>query len=103
MGGGKSYSEDLKKSIISAKEGGMTHKKISETFGLPLSSVKTIVLKYKKTGSVANKPPTGRPRLTTKRYDRKIADVYVDLLEKNLVPSAQIQSIHRAKQSNGSK
>ncbi len=42
---------------------------------MPRSSVRTIVLKFKKSGLVINKPRSGRKRITTQREDRLITGI----------------------------
>ena len=82
MPGGKRLSEDLKKAIIAfwQKNPQASYRKISETFGRPQSTIKALVIKFKKTGTVANDTSKHRQKSTTARQDREKALWQLDYL-----------------------
>lgn len=70
--GGKNYSEDLKKAVISAHKKGLSYGQISKLMEIPRSTVSTMVKNHKMRGTVKNLTKTGGPRKTSKIDDRKI-------------------------------
>jgi transposase len=72
---GKSLSKDLRLSIITAHNKGMSGRKISISHTIPRSTVQDIINLYEKTGKVEERKKTGRPSTITyanKRALRKI-------------------------------
>ena len=51
---------------------GYSIRQIAEREGIPKSTVGDFKKHYEETGSFANKPKSGRPRLFTARHERKV-------------------------------
>lgn len=63
----KSYSEDLKLSIVNSVR---SMRAATKEYGVPKSTVADICSNYEKTVSVSHKSGAGRPRKTTEADDR---------------------------------
>ena len=65
----KPYSEDLRKRVVAAVEGGLSRRQAAERFAVGVSTVIRWVQRFRATGSVAAKPMGGdhRSRLTGER------------------------------------
>ena len=64
---------NLRDLVISKwQEGNQTCSKIAKDLLMNRNTVKSIIRRYKKTGSVENAEKSGRPRKTHPRIDRKI-------------------------------
>jgi transposase len=65
----KPYSDDLRKRVVAAVEGGLSRRQAASLFDLGISTVVHWVRRFRETGSVAAKPMGGdhRSRLTTQR------------------------------------
>jgi transposase len=65
----KPYSEDLRKRVVAAVEGGLSRRQAAELFDVGVSTVIRWVRRFRATGSVAAKPMGGdhRSRLTGER------------------------------------
>ena len=61
----KEISNDLRKVAVKLKSEDKSLGEISETLGLPKSTIKKINEKYQATGSIQNKSRSGRPRKTS--------------------------------------
>lgn len=68
----KELSKDLRIRIIKRYKAGNGYKKIAKAFGVPVSTVQTLINKWKSTGSVKPKPRTGRPKKLSDTAVRKI-------------------------------
>ncbi|KAH9133342.1 hypothetical protein AeRB84_020477 [Aphanomyces euteiches] len=69
---GKQYSDDMRLTVINKHKNGLGSKKIAKELDMPLSSVKTILQKYKKNRQTMIAPRYGRPRVTNEYDDREI-------------------------------
>lgn len=65
----KPYSEDLRKRVVAAVDGGLSRRQAASLFDLGISTVVHWVRRWRETGSVAAKPMGGdhRSRLTSER------------------------------------
>lgn len=72
MGRAKELSKDLRIRIIRRYKSGNGYKKIANALRLPVSTVQTLIKKWKTTGSVKPKPRSGRPRKLSDKTVRKI-------------------------------
>jgi transposase len=75
MGKSKEFTVAERKVIINQASRGHVPRKISEITGFKIPTIKTIIRKWKKTGSVVNQPRMGRPRKTTPRNDKRIINL----------------------------
>jgi transposase len=68
----KPYSDDLRKRVVAAVEGGLSRRQAASLFDLGISTVVHWVWRFRETGSVAAKPMGGdhRSRLTTQRFGK---------------------------------
>ncbi|XP_036417725.1 uncharacterized protein LOC118801525 [Colossoma macropomum] len=57
----KEISEDLRKKVVEAHQSGKGYKLISKALGLPKTTVRSILCKWKRFGTVGNRPRSGRP------------------------------------------
>ncbi|CAJ0949462.1 unnamed protein product, partial [Ranitomeya imitator] len=92
----KELSEDLRNQIVRKHEQSQGYKSISKDLNVPVSTVRSVIKKFKAHGTVANLPRCGRKRKTDKRFQRKI----VRMLDKEprRLTSKQVQA---ALQSEG--
>ena len=51
---------------------GQTQRQVAMQFGVNVSTIKRLVRRLRETGRLADRPRTGRPRVTTRRQDRAI-------------------------------
>ena len=72
MGKAKELSKDLREKVVELYKTGKGYKKISKELRMPISSVQTLIKKWKMRGSVETKPQTGRPTKISATTDRKI-------------------------------
>ena len=72
MGRGTELSADTKEAIVDMTKAGSSSSTIACILGLSDRSVRRVVQKHSATGSVKNKPHTGRPRRSDERYDRRL-------------------------------
>ena len=65
----KPYSEDLRRRVVAAVEGGQSRRQAASLFAVGISTVIHWVRRFRETGSVAAKPMGGdrRSRLTAER------------------------------------
>lgn len=76
MGKTKELSDDLRECIVQSHNGGNGYKKISKIFNVPVSTVASIIQKYKKVGTVKNVGKRGRkPKIDEKLERRLVRDV----------------------------
>lgn len=75
----KEHSLQVRTNIVEEYEAGKGYRKLSKQFHVPISSVQSIIKKWKKQGSVSNKPRTGAPKKITPRACSKL----VRLVKKN--------------------
>lgn len=66
----KEIALEVRKLIIKAVQQKIPYSRISELYGVSKSSVARIIDKWNKFKLVANKPRSGRPRITTIHHDR---------------------------------
>lgn len=75
----KEHSLDVKNNIVREYEAGKGYRKLSKQFNVPVSSVQSIIKKWKEQGSVTNKPRTGAPKKINLRACSKL----VRMVKKN--------------------
>ena len=51
---------------------GQTQRQVAMQFGVNVSTIERLVRRLRETGRLADRPRTGRPRVTTRRQDRAI-------------------------------
>ena len=68
----KEYSVELKEAVVNTVRQGNSQSAVAKQFGLSQQLVSVWCKKKKLTGSLNNKPRSGRPRKTTERIDRII-------------------------------
>ncbi|CAJ0938146.1 unnamed protein product [Ranitomeya imitator] len=68
----KELSEDLRNQIVRKHEQSQGYKSISKDLNVPVSTVRSVIKKFKAHGTVANLPRCGRKRKIDKRFQRKI-------------------------------
>lgn len=71
MGKAKELSKDLREKVVELYKTGKGYKKISKELRMPISSVKTLIKKWKMRGSVETKPRSGRPTKISAKTARK--------------------------------
>ena len=69
---GKELSEDLKRRIVALHEDGQGYKKIANTLKLSCSTVAKITQRFKRAGSIQNRPRVGRPKKLSARAESHI-------------------------------
>ena len=72
MGKAKELSKDLREKVIELYKTGKGYKKISKELRIPISSVQTLIKKWKMRDSVETKPRSGRPTKLSATTARKI-------------------------------
>ena len=73
------WSLEIKIRIVDRAETGWTHQQISETLGVPLSTVSQIIRDYHNRGTVERKKGSGRPKKMDERSKRRL----LRIVEKN--------------------
>ena len=68
----KEIPEDLRKKVVDAYQSGKGYKAISKALGLHRTTVRAILSKWRKFGTVVNLPRSGRPAKISPRARRKI-------------------------------
>lgn len=68
----KSYSEDLKLSIVNSVRNGRSMRAAAKEYGVPKSIVTKICSKYDKMCLVSHKSGAGRPRKMTQKDDQTL-------------------------------
>ncbi|XP_066510708.1 uncharacterized protein [Hoplias malabaricus] len=68
----KEISEVLRKQVVEAHQSGKGYKLISKGLGLPKTTVRSILRKWKQFGTVGNRPRSGRPPKISVRTRREI-------------------------------
>ncbi|CAJ0922950.1 unnamed protein product [Ranitomeya imitator] len=91
----KELSEDLRNQIVRKHEQSQGYKSISKDLNVPVSTVRSVIKKFKAHGTVANFPRCGRKRKIDKRFQRKI----VQMLDKE--PRLTSKQVQAALQSEG--
>ncbi|CAJ0934893.1 unnamed protein product [Ranitomeya imitator] len=85
----KELSEDLRNQIVRKHEQSQGYKSISKDLIVPVSTVRSVIKKFKAHGTVANLPRCGRKRKIDKRFQCKI----VQMLDKEpRLTSKQVQA-----------
>ncbi|CAJ0929308.1 unnamed protein product [Ranitomeya imitator] len=85
----KELSEDLRNQIVRKHEQSQGYKSISKDLNVPVSTVRSVIKKFKEHGTVANLPRYGRKRKIDKRFQRK----FVQMLDKeSRLTSKQVQA-----------
>ena len=69
---GKELSEDLKRRTVALHEDGQGYKKIANTLKLSCSTVAKIIQRFKRAGSIQNRPQVGRPKKLNARAEHHI-------------------------------
>ena len=88
MGKAKELSKDLREKIVELYKTGKGYKKISKELRMPISSVQTLIKKWKMRDSVETKPRSGRPTKISATTARKIVR---DAKKNPQITSADIQ------------
>ncbi|CAJ0940166.1 unnamed protein product [Ranitomeya imitator] len=91
----KELSEDLRNQIVRKHEQSQGYKSIYKDLKVPVSTVRSVIKKFKAHGTVANLPRCGRKRKIDKRFQRKIVRM---LAKEPRLTSKQVQA---ALQSEG--
>ena len=58
-------------------EAGVDQSAVARTFGVHRSTITRLVRRYRQTGTVNDRPRTGRPRATTLRQDRTMSVMHL--------------------------
>ena len=66
----KQLSDDIKKVIVEMRESGHKLQQIASTLGIPRGTVSDVIVRFRRRGTVENKPQTGRRRLLDERSRR---------------------------------
>ncbi|KAL2101691.1 hypothetical protein ACEWY4_003452 [Coilia grayii] len=86
----KELSEDLRSKIVRKHGQSQGYKSISKDLNVPVSTVRSVINKFKAHGTVANLPRCGRKRKINERFQRKI----VRMVEKEpRLTSKQLQAV----------
>lgn len=72
MSRSKTYSNDLRKKIIDARQSGRSLSEIAKAFGIPRPSIQTLLRHYKEHGVVDPLKSSGRPKCLTAKEERYI-------------------------------
>ena len=72
-------SDETRHQVVFYHQQKMGYKKIAQTLYLAQSTVRNIVKKHQKTGTVNDLPKTGRPRKTSKRVDKLIVKQFDEM------------------------
>ncbi|CAJ0915957.1 unnamed protein product [Ranitomeya imitator] len=91
----KELSEDLRSQIVRKHEQSQGYKSISKDLNVPVSTVRSVIKKFKAHGTVANLPRCGQKRKIDKRFQCKI----VRMLDKE--PRLTSKQVQAALQSEG--
>ena len=78
MAKGKEVSLDSRQTVIKKHKGGLSIRQIAKDLLLKKSTVHSILKKHAETGSVANKPRIGRPKMLSTRDARAIHRIVSD-------------------------
>ncbi|MCJ8747603.1 hypothetical protein PDJAM_G00155280, partial [Pangasius djambal] len=68
----KEISEDIRRKVVEAHESGKGYKLISKAIGLPKTTIRAILRKWKRFGTVVTLPRSGRPSKISPRARREI-------------------------------
>ena len=68
-------SAEKRSLVIEFTNGGMTQKEIAQTLNISRRSVQYIIKKFKETGQVADRERSGRPRILSKRMERRVVRI----------------------------
>ncbi len=68
----KEIQEQMRKKVIEIYQSGKGYKAISKALGLQRTTVRAIIHKWRKHGTVVNLPRTGRPTKITPRVQRRL-------------------------------
>ncbi|KAK3509766.1 hypothetical protein QTP70_009105 [Hemibagrus guttatus] len=68
----KEISEDIRRQVVEAHESGKGYKQISKVIGLPKTTIRAILRKWKRFGTVVTLPRSGRPSKISPRARREI-------------------------------
>lgn len=86
----KELSEDLRSKIVKKHGQSQGYKSISKDLNVPVSTVRSVIKKFKAHGTVANLPRCGRKRKIDERFQRKI----VRMVDKEpRLTSKQVQAV----------
>ncbi|CAJ0929321.1 unnamed protein product [Ranitomeya imitator] len=91
----KELPEDLRNQIVRKHEQSQGYKSISKDLNVPVSTVRSVIKKFRPHGTMANLPRCGRKRKIDKRFQRKI----VQMLDKE--PRLISKQVQAALQSEG--
>ena len=91
----KEMSEDLRSKIVRKHGQSQGYKSISKDLNVPVSTLHSVIKKFKAHGTVANLPRCGRKRKIDERFQRKI----VRMVDKE--PRLTSKQVHAVLQSEG--
>uniref|UniRef100_A0AAY5KG33 Transposase Tc1-like domain-containing protein n=1 Tax=Esox lucius TaxID=8010 RepID=A0AAY5KG33_ESOLU len=89
MGSRKEQPKDLPNKVMELCKYGKVYKKISKALQMPVSTVQSLIKKWKTQGSLDPKPRSGRPRNISAKTARRIVR---DTKENPQVTSGEIQA-----------
>ena len=89
MGSRKELSKDLRNKVMELYKDGKGYKKISKALQMPVSTVQSLIKKWKIQGSLDTKPRSGRPRKISAKTARRIVR---DTKKNPQVTSGEIQA-----------
>jgi transposase len=69
----RQLSNDINNVIVEMRKNGHKLQEIADTLNIPRGKVSDVVVRFKRRGSVENKPHTGRDRLLDERDTRVLA------------------------------
>lgn len=72
MVGSKHHSIDLREKVIKEHEDGSSYGEISKKFGIPRSTVSSLIKKYKSTGVLVDNPKSGRRPILSATDERNV-------------------------------
>ena len=75
VGKSKELSSDVKNQLVKSYQLNKNISKLASIYGIPRTTVCSVLKKYKQTGSVENKPGRGRKALFTQRDNSKLSRV----------------------------
>ena len=77
---------DQRSRAVGMLESGLTQKRVAGLFGVARITINRLRQRYRANASVADRPRTGRPRVTTQREDRRLRRVQ---LQNRFMPATQ--------------
>uniref|UniRef100_A0A8C9TZ63 Transposase Tc1-like domain-containing protein n=1 Tax=Scleropages formosus TaxID=113540 RepID=A0A8C9TZ63_SCLFO len=85
----KEIQEQMRKKVIDMYQSGKGYKAISKALGLQRTTVRAIIPKWRKLGTVVNRPRSGRPTKITPRPQRRLIQ---ELIKEPRTTSKELQA-----------